>query len=260
MNKPQTSADLRLYKFFLYLICKILYIDHIGHSLYIINDQSSHLYFKGGLFINSLFNNLKPTKQRTIVNAAIKEFVKSGYDKASTNEIVKNAQISKGSLFNYFNNKKDLYRYLISYSVQIIENMYAEIDLSETDVFNRLENIGMQKLYIQQNHPEIFDFLKSINEESAEEVKPYIEENINLIYKHGNEKIYSGIDYSKFRDDIDINKAIEILNWTMYGFGEKAIHQINSFENFSEFGNQYFNEWKVYAQILKRSFYNEGEL
>ena len=99
--------------------------------------------------------------------------------------------------------------------------MYAEIDLSETDVFNRLENIGMQKLYIQQNHPEIFDFLKSINEESAEEVKPYIEENINLIYKHGNEKIYSGIDYSKFRDDIDINKAIEILNWTMYGFGEK---------------------------------------
>ncbi|RIL20144.1 TetR/AcrR family transcriptional regulator, partial [Staphylococcus gallinarum] len=46
--------------------------------------------------MNSLFNNLKPAKQRTIVNAAVKEFVKSGYDKASTNEIVKHAQISKG--------------------------------------------------------------------------------------------------------------------------------------------------------------------
>ena len=71
----------------------------------------------------------------------------------------------------------------------------------------------MQKLYIQQNHPEIFDFLKSINEESAEEVKPYIEENINLIYKHGNEKIYSGIDYSKLRISIALLISISSRNF-----------------------------------------------
>ncbi|PZL15066.1 TetR/AcrR family transcriptional regulator, partial [Staphylococcus aureus] len=41
------------------------------------------------MLINIIFNNLKPEKQKTIVNASIKEFVKSGFDKASTNEIVK---------------------------------------------------------------------------------------------------------------------------------------------------------------------------
>lgn len=56
-------------------------------------------------------------KQARIINAAMKEFVKSGYDKASTNKIVKEANISKGSLFNYFHSKKELYLYLIEYGV-----------------------------------------------------------------------------------------------------------------------------------------------
>ncbi|MCD9065404.1 TetR/AcrR family transcriptional regulator [Staphylococcus saprophyticus] len=215
---------------------------------------------KEGAFINSIFNKLKKDKQKMIVNASIKEFIKSGFDKASTNEIVKQAHISKGSLFNYFNSKKELYCYLISYSTQILENMYEEIDLSETDLFNRIENIGLQKLYVQQNHPEIFDFLKSTIEEESLEIKSIIEQHVSRIYEDGRQKIYANIDYSKFRDDIDIDKAIEILNWTMYGFGQKGLQQINSFENLSNFGERYLKEWNIYAQILKHSFYKEDEV
>ncbi|MDD9334563.1 MAG: TetR/AcrR family transcriptional regulator [Rickettsiaceae bacterium] len=198
---------------------------------------------------------MKTDKQKKIINASIREFVKSGFDKASTNEIVKKANISKGSLFNYFNNKKDLYTYLINYSAQILEDMYEKIDLSEKDLFNRIDNIGLQKLYVQQNHPEIFDFLKSTIKEESPEVKVIIEQHVARIYEDGKQKIYADIDYSKFRDDIDIHKAIEILNWTMYGFAEKGLQQINSFENLSDFGEQYLKEWNVYAQILKNSFY-----
>lgn len=210
---------------------------------------------KGGIFINTIFNNLKTNKQKMIINSSIKEFVKNGFDKASTNEIVKKANISKGSLFNYFNSKKDLYIYLINYSTQILENMYREIDLSEKDLFNRIENIGLQKLYVQQKHPEIFDFLKHSIQEESLEVKAIIEKKVDHIYESGRQKIFADIDYSKFRDDIDIEKAIEILNWTMSGFGEKGLQQIKSFENISDFGNQYLKEWHVYAQILKNSFY-----
>lgn len=114
---------------------------------------------------------------------------------------------------------------MISYSTQILENMYEEIDLSETDLFNRIENIGLQKLYVQQNHPEIFDFLKSTIEEESLEIKSIIEQHVSRIYEDGRQKIYANIDYSKFRDDIDIDKAIEILNWTMYGFGQKDFNK-----------------------------------
>src|SRR5690625_4958553 len=89
-------------------------------------------------FIYSKFHKLTSEKQKQIINAAMKEFVQNGFDKASTNEIVKLANISKGSLFNYFKSKKDLYAYLIDYSVQIINQIVEKIDLDEADIFKRI--------------------------------------------------------------------------------------------------------------------------
>ncbi|WP_082684145.1 TetR/AcrR family transcriptional regulator [Lentibacillus amyloliquefaciens] len=205
--------------------------------------------------MNPIFNNLESEKQELIINAAIKEFVKRGFEKASTNEIVKEARISKGSLFNYFNNKKDLYIYLIEYGIQVIENLYEKIDLNETDLFKRIENIGLQKLYIHQKFPHIFDFLAAAIQEESAEVKDMIKEKVDHVYERGIELIYKQIDYSKFREDIDIEKAIEILNWTMFGFSEKELHQINTFEDMNEFGEKYLIEWKKYSEILRYSFY-----
>ena len=183
------------------------------------------------------------------------EFVQSGFEKASTNEIVKRANISKGSLFNYFNSKKDLYVYLIEYSVQVIEGILEQIDLNETDIFKRIENIGLKKLHIQQKFPQVFDFLLSATKEESPEVKEMIMQKVDPITENSTKKMYEQIDYSKFREGIDIEKAIEILNWTMFGFGEKGLKQVSSFENISEFGEQYLREWKRYSDILKDSFY-----
>jgi len=207
------------------------------------------------MIIYSKFINLKSDKQKEIINAAIKEFVQSGFEKASTNEIVKRANISKGSLFNYFNSKKDLYVYLIEYSVQIIERIVEQIDLNEPDLFKRIENIGLKKFHIQQKFPQVFDFLVSTKLEESDEVKEIIKQKVEPIYNKGTNKMYEQIDYSKFREGVDIEKAIDILNWTMFGFGEQGLKQINTFENISEFGEQYLKAWKSYSEILKYSFY-----
>ena len=72
---------------------------------------------------------------------ALREFAENGFEKASTNEIVKKANISKGSLFNYFNSKKELYLYLFNYSIEIIEEFINQINLDERDIFKRITNI-----------------------------------------------------------------------------------------------------------------------
>ena len=221
-------------------------IDRFGHLIYGRKEVT---------IINPILNNLKLEKQKLIINAAIKEFVKRGFEKASTNEIVKEARISKGSLFNYFHSKKDLYIYLIEYGVQVIEDFYEQIDLSETDLFKRIENIGLQKLYIHKKFPHVFDFLAAAIQEESAEVKDMIKEKVDPVYDRGTELIYKHIDYSKFREGIEIEKAIEILNWTMFGFSEKGLHQINTFEDLHEFGEKYLEEWKGYTEILKYSFY-----
>ncbi|WP_245693876.1 hypothetical protein [Sediminibacillus halophilus] len=137
----------------------------------------------------------------------------------------------------------------------MIEQLYEQIDLNETDLFKRIENIGLQKLCIHQKYPHVFDFLASSTQEESDEVKDILRQQIERIYEQGFEKIYDGIDYSKFREGVDIDKAIEILTWTMSGFGEKGLQQIDSFEDIGEFGEQFLKEWKSYSEILRHSFY-----
>lgn len=207
------------------------------------------------MIIYSKFNNLKPEKQKQIINAAIKEFVRNGFEKASTNEIVKRANISKGSLFNYFNSKKDLYLYLIEYSSKAIVNLNEEIDLSETDLFKRIERVALQMFYVQQKYPQAFEFLASTKQEESVEVKDIIKQRLNPIYNQAINKLYKDIDYSKFREGVDIEKAIEILNWTMFGVGEKGLKELFTFDDIGRFGEKYLEEWNVYAELLKYSFY-----
>ncbi|HLQ71519.1 MAG TPA: hypothetical protein VK142_06930 [Bacillota bacterium] len=88
----------------------------------------------------------------------------------------------------------------------------------------------------------MFDFLASSIQEESPEVKEIIKQKVDPIYDKGTKIVYDNIDYSLFRDDIDIEKAIEILNWTMFGFGDKGLEQIDFFENINDFGDLYLEE------------------
>ena len=60
------------------------------------------------------FFNLPDEKREVIINAAIDEFAEYGLENASTNRIVANSGISKGSFYQYFEDKQDVFMYLIS--------------------------------------------------------------------------------------------------------------------------------------------------
>lgn len=59
-----------------------------------------------------LFHELQEDKKQKIISVSISEFAKYGYTDSSTNRIVKDSGISKGSLFKYFESKEDLYFYV----------------------------------------------------------------------------------------------------------------------------------------------------
>src|SRR5690554_2370924 len=61
----------------------------------------------------STFFNIDQFKRDRIIENAIKEFANNHYDKASINKIIKESDIAKGSFYQYFKNKQDLYNYLI---------------------------------------------------------------------------------------------------------------------------------------------------
>jgi AcrR family transcriptional regulator len=59
------------------------------------------------------FFNLPEEKREKIFNAAVDEFAEYGLDNASTNRIVKNSGIAKGSFYQYFEDKQDVFMHMI---------------------------------------------------------------------------------------------------------------------------------------------------
>ena len=59
------------------------------------------------------FLNLKEEKRKAILDAAFHEFSRTSYSGASINRIIKEADISRGSFYTYFEDKDDLMRYLV---------------------------------------------------------------------------------------------------------------------------------------------------
>lgn len=208
--------------------------------------------------MDSKFSSLKPMKKERIMNAAMREFARSGYERASTNEIIKEAGIAKGSLFVYFKNKKELYLFLCDYMTEIINKIYDEIDLNETDIFKRFKEIAFIKLKIYHQYPQVFDFLKAVTQEKSPEVKDELDQRLKTsIFEHSFERIYRNIDLTKFRNDIDRQKAINIINWTALSFAEQQSNILPSYEDFTK---EHFKEWDGYLDLLKHCFYKKEEI
>ena len=206
--------------------------------------------------IYSKFYRLEKEKQERIINAALKEFARNGYDKASTNEIDKEAEIAKGSLFSYFNNKKELYLFLLDYVMKLIDQIYAEVDWQETDFFSRMRQLGAVKYKIYKKYPSAFNFLKTLAHEDAAEVKPVISKLKKEVVSSGLERSYDNIDWTKFRDDLDREKMIKIIDWTMLCFAEENLNRVGSIE---DVGPEILQEADEYFALLKKCFYKKGE-
>ncbi len=59
------------------------------------------------------FRNLPLEKRERIIHAAVKEFVRVPVEEVSINQIIKDAEISRGSFYQYFEDKRDLEQFIL---------------------------------------------------------------------------------------------------------------------------------------------------
>jgi AcrR family transcriptional regulator len=64
------------------------------------------------------FLNLPEEKRKAFIHIALNEFANNDYNTASVSKIVEKAGIAKGSLYQYFEDKQDLFMYLLDVSNQ----------------------------------------------------------------------------------------------------------------------------------------------
>lgn len=97
--------------------------------------------------MNGKFFDLKKEKQDRMINAALKTFALHGYRHASTDDIVREASISKGLLFHYFESKLGVYSFIYDYSVRYtILELRSTIDRKEQDLFEIMRQTERARL------------------------------------------------------------------------------------------------------------------
>src|SRR3989339_205468 len=104
------------------------------------------------------FANLPPEKRESIVRAAVAEFAEQGYQRASLNSIVRRLGISKGSLYQYFDNKEALFLHVFDHFTQQVKR---DVKVSVTgnggdDFFGVARQVLLAGIDFIDSHPEYF--------------------------------------------------------------------------------------------------------
>lgn len=88
---------------------------------------------------SSTFLNLPPEKQEKLLEAATREFSTRPFNEASINQIIKDAGIPRGSFYMYFQDKEELFRYLLGGYVDQMIMVIEELLLRRKgDIFQAL--------------------------------------------------------------------------------------------------------------------------
>ena len=71
------------------------------------------------------FNKLPEEKKKAIRDAAMEECIRVPFEKVSINKIIQNAGISRGSFYTYFEDKRDVVRYIFSDTADKLKDFWT---------------------------------------------------------------------------------------------------------------------------------------
>ena len=211
---------------------------------------------KGGGAVNKKFFSLPEARQDLIRNSAMLEFGDNTFKKTSADSIAKRAGVSKGLLFHYFKDKRELYLYLFHYALEVCIKKYMMItyDFGETDFFLALEMGQKVKMDMVRRCPGLFRFVMRAYYERDSLLSPHLRKGLNSLLESTSRDFLARMDLYKFKEDIDPWEVIRLLTLTAEGMmartGADTAEEIETL----------FQEYKKYADMLKRQFYKEEYL
>ena len=167
--------------------------------------------------MNDKFFELKREKQDRMINAGLKVFAKNGYRHATTDDIVKEAGISKGLLFHYFDNKVGAYVFLMDYSVRfLLLELSRAVKKDTFDFFDLHQQIEKGKLQVLRNYPYMQAFLDRAFEETCLEALQECEEQKEA-YEKAMNAYYAQVREHEFKHQVTMEQMQEMLRYIIKG-------------------------------------------
>ena len=167
------------------------------------------------------FFNLPDDKKNLIIAATLDEFSSASYDTASINQICKKSNIAKGSFYQYFTDKMDLYVYIMTLAIEEKIKFFSSV-LTEFDTLSLLEQfrlLFLKGIEFAKDYPQYAALGEQFSKENNELAK-------SSVIKEGDKQsetlFIQMIDQAKSKGEIDsrvdslaLNMILQSLNNTV---------------------------------------------
>ncbi len=169
----------------------------------------------------SRFFNLAPKKQDRIIQVAMEEFGSKGFNGASINAMVERLGIAKGSIFQYFGDKRGLFLFVFDHSVEMVKTYLKTIRnrSAEADLKTRLTQILFAGIRFVNQHPLLYRlYLRVLFEPKA----PFRDDMLISLRRYSMAYFRSLLEAARERrelkDGMDIDQACFVLDAVMDRF------------------------------------------
>lgn len=202
------------------------------------------------------FEKLPREKQERILNACMEVFANHEYKHASTDDMAARANISKGMLFYYFHNKRDLCAYLFQYAIGVTRRRMWELAaFDREDFFDLLAQATRIKGQIMAEHPALYDFLMRAYYEADPAVAGLVRDIRDVGLSRNMDYMLERLPLEKFREGIDPRLALKLVLWSAEGYMKLQKDQGTAGDL-----DAIVNEYMAAMELLKRAFYKEEYL
>ena len=169
------------------------------------------------------FLNLRPEKRTAFTEAALYEFAMNSFQNASITNMVKVLGIAKGSVYQYFEHKKDLYEYLIELATaEKLQYTKKTIKKAGDGEFLKwLRKMMFQSLLFELEQPRLACLLNNVSQERhSSELGNLAERNRTETHRFFEKIIQLYQKKGALSKKVDVNQTALLLTHIMFGFSE----------------------------------------
>lgn len=144
----------------------------------------------------------KKSKREAIIYSALKMFERDGFHKAKVEEIAKGANVGKGTIYEYFNSKKDLFCEMVKDMMDKYFEIVREVIDEDVEPVKKLHNLLKLQLELTKLHGSLGHMLQIeiVKSGMGKELKPIFIEYRRRHVRQIEKVIQEGIDSGLFKE------------------------------------------------------------
>lgn len=159
------------------------------------------------------FFKIAEDKRERILHEAAALFAERGYNQTDVAELASRAGVAKGSIYNYFDSKEDLYLYVCRDGMQRSRAViYGDMD-PDWDIYRQIEHIFRQGARFIGSHPDYFILyanissagMKRFSDQMSLDVEKHTADHLKRLIRRDMEK-------GLVRSDVDVNFTAYLVN------------------------------------------------